>query len=113
MILSSTGKYLLLTNWDMGENGDAAQIVSPVLENVGGACLSLYLYLPSISSGTLSIYQKLLPSMELVLLHEAAFRRPPGWKEVKFTLKESRYFQVSDILTFKYVLTDMKLKIYM
>ncbi|XP_056020518.1 MAM and LDL-receptor class A domain-containing protein 1-like, partial [Ostrea edulis] len=91
---NNQGKYLLLTNWDMGENGDAAQIVSPVLENVGGACLSFYLYLPSTSSGTLSIYQKLLPSMELVLLHEAAFRRPPGWKEVKFTLKESRYFQV-------------------
>jgi hypothetical protein len=108
MILHSTGKYLLLTNWNKGENGDAAQIISPVVENDGDACLSVYLCLTSTTSGTLSIYQKLLPSMELVLLHEAAYRRSPGWKKIMFTLKNSHYFQVNDNCSLKFAFTEIK-----
>ena len=69
-----TGKYLLLSNWNHGENGDAAQIVSPLFRNDGAACLSLKLYLARNSSGTLSVYQKLLPTMELELLHEEVYK---------------------------------------
>ncbi|XP_061195919.1 MAM and LDL-receptor class A domain-containing protein 1-like [Saccostrea echinata] len=92
--ISGKGKYLILNNWNLGENGDAAQIISPVFENTGAACLSFYLYLATATSGTLSVYQKLLPSMELVLLHEASYIDPPGWKLLMFTLKGSPYFQI-------------------
>lgn len=94
----SSGNYLLLNNWNLGENGDAAQIVSPVLQNAGVACLSFKLYQAKISSGTLSVYQRLLPSMELVLLSEEAkksSRTPSEWKTVMITLRNSKYFQVS------------------
>eukprot|EP00105_Crassostrea_gigas_P024157 XP_011444304.1 PREDICTED: uncharacterized protein LOC105340119 [Crassostrea gigas] len=91
------GNYLLLNNWNLGENGDAAQIVSPVLQNAGVACLSFKLYQAKISSGTLSVYQRLLPSMELVLLSEEAkksSRTPSEWKTVMITLRNSKYFQI-------------------
>ncbi|XP_062616624.1 MAM and LDL-receptor class A domain-containing protein 2-like [Saccostrea cucullata] len=88
------GKFLLLNNWNMGENGDAAQIISPVLESTGAACLSFYLYLATATSGTLSIYQRFLPSMKLVLLHEASYKNPPGWKSLMFTVNGTSYFQI-------------------
>lgn len=98
--LFSSGNYLLLNNWNLGENGDAAQIVSPVLQNAGVACLGFKLYLAKISSGTLSVYQRLLPSMELVLLSEEAkksSRTPSEWKTVMITLRNSTYFQVGEL----------------
>nr|XP_022335159.1 uncharacterized serine-rich protein C215.13-like isoform X2 [Crassostrea virginica] len=90
------GKYLLLSNWNQGENGDAAQIVSPFFRNDGASCLSLTLYLPGISSGTLSVYQKLQSEKELKLLHEEAYKNDVSgnWSSLLVTLKESTLFQV-------------------
>ncbi|XP_022335158.2 uncharacterized protein LOC111131765 [Crassostrea virginica] len=91
------GKYLLLSNWNQGENGDAAQIVSPFFRNNGAACLSLKLYLARISSGTLSVYQKLLSEKDLELLHEEAYKNDVvsgHWSSLLVTLKNSTFFQV-------------------
>ncbi|XP_078314155.1 uncharacterized protein LOC111131446 [Crassostrea virginica] len=94
---SGKGKYLLLSNWNHGENGDAAQIVSPFFRNDGAACLSLKLYLARNSSGTLSVYQKLLPTMELELLHEEVYKDDVisgHWSSLLVTLKDSTFLQV-------------------
>lgn len=106
MFLFSSGNYLLLNNWNIGENGDAAQIVSPVLQNAGVACLSFKLYLAKISSGTLSVYQRLLPSMELVLLSEEAKKSsttPSEWKTVMITLRNSKSFQVGKLSSYYFM----------